>query len=239
MSETLKPYRCDPCGRLITHDSECCLEQGEAQPAAKGYTAGPWGVTPFGPHRVIYAGTDAEGGDVLADVLNNGQPERMKANAALIAAAPDLCVALAELADLTECYERDEGSGLLRAALDNARIALAKARGDETWEYKLRRREDTADVIPPDWQPIGTAPQDGSDILVCGGTYCSTDYNLLYDDTSDLGGVVVVRWCAYQEEWEGGYGWEQDVKLWYEPTWWMPLPEPRAKTPPSQPRADD
>ena len=59
-----------------------------------------------------------------------------------------------------------------------------------------------------DWQPIETAPKDGSDLLV-----------------NECGDVVIARWSQPFSVWAGPrdtYG-EREVMY---PTHWMPLPEP-------------
>ena len=57
------------------------------------------------------------------------------------------------------------------------------------------------------WQPIETAPKDGREVLVA-------------VDKSYTGGVLVALWCAHDEAWKD---WDLDT---WEPTHWMPLPEP-------------
>lgn len=57
-----------------------------------------------------------------------------------------------------------------------------------------------------EWQPIETAPKDGSEFI----GYVATSYQ---------GGAVVLHW--YKK-----YGWiDWDYDVW-EPTHWMPLPPP-------------
>jgi hypothetical protein len=81
------------------------------------------------------------------------------------------------------------------------------------------------------WQPIETAPKDGTKILVYGGGQSWP--SLINPDTKERGEAddwLVVFWdynmdsekawmfCNY----EGAYG------EWYKPTHWQPLPEPPA-----------
>jgi len=68
------------------------------------------------------------------------------------------------------------------------------------------------------WQPIETAPQDGSWVLLCGGRWaCDNDW---------LPPVAVAQWegqgfCAY---WSAAVP-DQDA-AYDSPTHWMPLPPP-------------
>ncbi len=81
-----------------------------------------------------------------------------------------------------------------------------------------------------DWQPIETAPTDGTPILVTGGyPDVASDYRIWSDDedeyVSSFPSPVIVVWRQH-EEWRycsydsGIYG------EWHEPTHWQPLPEP-------------
>lgn len=55
-----------------------------------------------------------------------------------------------------------------------------------------------------EWQPIETAPKDGTPILVCDkGPY-----------------AYVAEWFQHSRTWIGA------DKMYWEPTHWMPLPEP-------------
>jgi hypothetical protein len=75
----------------------------------------------------------------------------------------------------------------------------------------LRQLEEAGLVVVECWQPIETAPKDGTFILAC---WRSTDLN------GDLPHVV-----SYTEgEWRDDYGEE-----YMEPTHWMPLPDPPAR----------
>jgi len=64
-----------------------------------------------------------------------------------------------------------------------------------------------------DWQPIETAPRDGTLILIAGGTFF---------------GVDIAAWR--RDGWCGGYGAEYDGEYWHKPTHWMPLPPPPKDT---------
>lgn len=61
----------------------------------------------------------------------------------------------------------------------------------------------------PQWQPIETAPRDGTRILG-------------YDDSglSDAGGIAIIRWSV-----EGQLWWDETLDL-FTPTHWQPLPTP-------------
>ena len=57
---------------------------------------------------------------------------------------------------------------------------------------------------PTTWQPIDTAPQDGTLFLAYG-----------------LGGMYIAYWCDYFNKWK-----EAQECLTMDPDYWMPLPEP-------------
>ena len=59
-----------------------------------------------------------------------------------------------------------------------------------------------------EWQPIETAPNDGTEILTIDGKYCSVRYWGMGEDGDD----------AWQPRIRGSF-----------PTHWMPLPEPPAQ----------
>lgn len=75
------------------------------------------------------------------------------------------------------------------------------------------------------WQPIETAPKDGTQILVCGGTY-GCDY-VPYEFSGTFKGVACAVWDEddYESWSEAG-----ERPNWYRPTHWMPLPEPTNQT---------
>lgn len=60
-----------------------------------------------------------------------------------------------------------------------------------------------------EWQPIDTAPRDGTEILICDAVTTYTPYR------------------AYPALWEPEYGWrDPDWDGGYDPTHWMPMPPP-------------
>lgn len=78
------------------------------------------------------------------------------------------------------------------------------------------------------WHPIATAPRDGSEILVCGGTFT--------DDDDWTGGIYPFTGCAIVQ-WEGDYDsgahpWggaprhAHDAYRRHDPTHWTDLPPP-------------
>lgn len=74
-----------------------------------------------------------------------------------------------------------------------------------------------------EWQPIETAPQDGSDNpiqVLFSGTYVSTAY---YDAYYDVGGF---GYEAGEFPWIEPISAEQISKHYGAPTHWMPLPKP-------------
>jgi hypothetical protein len=71
------------------------------------------------------------------------------------------------------------------------------------------------------WQPIETAPKDGAEILLCKATDA---------DGKPMGkafGLFVQRaaWCG-DEGWVVYCSLPSEPHLFFEPTHWMPLPEP-------------
>ena len=72
------------------------------------------------------------------------------------------------------------------------------------------------------WQPISTAPRDGTTILIAGGTYY---YDAsMSSEPSKFTGVTEARWDG--DGWNGGYGSEYDGEYWHEPTVWLRKPTP-------------
>ena len=70
-----------------------------------------------------------------------------------------------------------------------------------------------------EWQPIETAPKDGTEILLW-GPYCERPSPAKWYDG---------KWCAYWDgfrviESEGDFG--TDYREFDVPTHWMPLPDP-------------
>lgn len=107
-------------------------------------------------------------------------------------------------------FECDDGN----PAVEYIRADLAAERIAEL-EAALKERG---------WQPIKTAPKDSTSILVMNN-----------DEPSSLGGLAETCWAgntAVAAWWGGEDGWVcfmdmvQDPMLHFEPTHWMPLPEP-------------
>lgn len=71
------------------------------------------------------------------------------------------------------------------------------------------------------WQPIETAPTDGTEILICGGTIKADSYE---GDGWPFRGVAIVT--RDDDSWRGEH--EETYDNWYrhEPTHWRPLPSP-------------
>jgi hypothetical protein len=73
------------------------------------------------------------------------------------------------------------------------------------------------------WQPIETAPKDGTEILVSGGTYSwDTDYGRESPHTW----VSMASWR--EQRWQGERSGGHDEYFFYKPTHWMHLPPPPA-----------
>lgn len=77
------------------------------------------------------------------------------------------------------------------------------------------------------WQPIKTAPKDGTSILVCGGTFCHDNDGSWTADEWPINTPTVAHWSkANGGAWWLGYGHSYNDEMWGKPTYWMPLPEP-------------
>jgi hypothetical protein len=96
------------------------------------HTPGPWTVLQGEPFQPILIGTD-EGGSFIevgpACGLTEGTGS-MEANAALIAAAPDLLEALHHILNIEgACFAADESEWNTKWHWDKVRAAIAKAEG--------------------------------------------------------------------------------------------------------------
>lgn len=93
------------------------------------HTPGPWDFHIADNARTVHAAIENADGDRVADVYERpkGTPQRMAANASLIAAAPDLLAALRPLVSVVNGARvhklKKEGY------LNDARAAIAKATG--------------------------------------------------------------------------------------------------------------
>ena len=79
-----------------------------------------------------------------------------------------------------------------------------------------------------DWQPIETAPKDGTAVLVMRNTWPGIRGGRAR--RCDGINTVVAEWWANESGGSGAWicymGLTQDPKCPFEPTHWMPLPEP-------------
>ncbi len=72
------------------------------------------------------------------------------------------------------------------------------------------------------WQPIDTAPKDGTWVLLCGGN--TNEYDFDDEMLPCHSRPVVAHWNG--SDWAYGY-WDGAWRSCYEkPTHWMPTPEP-------------
>ena len=134
---------CEDCGRkegekcLNYSDTDCGLwlvNHPKAAPAAK-HTPGPW-TDKNRAYDGMITGIDSEDDDdiVIAKCYddtegpNNISTAEMKANARLIAAAPEL---LAALERVLECHRLKISLDTNAGAVEQARAAIAKAKGDK------------------------------------------------------------------------------------------------------------
>jgi hypothetical protein len=85
-----------------------------------GHTSGPWRETDAGVEAQAFNGS----WKWLVERVRGGTPEERKANARLIAAAPELLHACKMIADLAVCWE-----ALTPGDIAEVRAAIAKAEG--------------------------------------------------------------------------------------------------------------
>ena len=75
-----------------------------------------------------------------------------------------------------------------------------------------------------EWKTIETAPKDGTEILICGGT-CIYDQET-YPTNTPFKRTTIASWNSGGEWERDGYGSEYDGRYFHKPTLWMPLPSP-------------
>lgn len=90
---------------------------------ADNFTPGPWKVDSDGAD--VWVMKDHSGGQGIAAIFDVNGIAEMTANAALIAAAPELLAALEFCAEALDT----EAGGLYKAHVEQARAAIAKAKG--------------------------------------------------------------------------------------------------------------
>ena len=83
-------------------------------------------------------------------------------------------------------------------------------------------REDFG-VTQAGWQPIETAPKDGTKVLVCQAT--DADGEPIRGESWGVF-VQVAAWWGGDDEWIVYCSLIKDPSVHVEPTHWMPLPEP-------------
>ena len=91
------------------------------------HTPGPWGYWPNCCRDGGMVTADKYGGHVAAPTVYPKHPEATKANAQLIAAAPDLLEALVDLVDAEWMVSNDWG-GDRDTVYEKAKAAIAKAK---------------------------------------------------------------------------------------------------------------
>ena len=72
-----------------------------------------------------------------------------------------------------------------------------------------------------DWKPIESAPKDGTQVLITGGTAEVCDYQATF-----VGAVGIAFWDVTRDHWHGNEANAHDEFYVHKPTHWMPLPEP-------------
>lgn len=101
------------------------------------HTPGPWRVAPFAPVNGVTLSIDDDfgldgGRDYSLAEVTHGDPDELRANAALVASAPDLLDALRAVSDdlvalLAQRMPREVAEQL--TSLEAARAAIARAEG--------------------------------------------------------------------------------------------------------------
>jgi len=126
------PQVCLDCAVPQTLGVSCAKESGPDCGLTKAkHTPGPWKVQAEYDGTLPIDGWSEEAEEsceicrVSLDMLDTGE---RAANAALIAACPDLLDAMETLINLKD-GEDDGGEGILESDWDKARAAIAKARG--------------------------------------------------------------------------------------------------------------
>lgn len=81
------------------------------------------------------------------------------------------------------------------------------------------------------WKPIESAPKDGREIEICGGTYVSD-----YDDYCILRPFKDVSYACYKNERDHGHSWRgeaehsHDYYIWHAPKFWKEKSKPPLPT---------
>jgi len=107
-------------------------------------------------------------------------------------------------------------------SLRRARAALASAPRNESEDLVQITPQDTGSVTaaPSEWQPIETAPKDGTFVLVClaGGPA----FDAYWEARGRVTATDEPGWCDGASSHTNGEDW----LLVYYPDFWMPLPSP-------------
>ena len=162
----------------------------------------PWVASEFGDRFIV---NDAEGYVVAYVGSELRTVEENAALAGMVAASPDMLKALEKAAEAIAGFcEQHPGSALAKS---RARIdaAIAKAKSGESEELE--------------WQPIETAPKDGSGILVAVPIVDGLPAQVGFGFFSTLQGDSEPRWHVHHGQTRMSYAEHR-------PTHWMPLPEP-------------
>lgn len=76
------------------------------------------------------------------------------------------------------------------------------------------------------WQPIDTAPKDGTQILLCGGVFDWDGSYCTPESRPKLEVVVLASWKSLRDAFTAPANTGHDDEWYYYPTHWLPLPEP-------------
>jgi hypothetical protein len=100
-------------------------------------------------------------------------------------------------------------------------LALLSSHADE--QVRLIAGEAARVIREREWRDIASAPKDGTEILVTGGTFTTTDGE---NPDWPLNFITKTHWHRTYGRWDGGMTSDGYTEFVYSPTHWQPLPAP-------------
>lgn len=203
-----------------------------------GHTPGPWQVEEG--TALVWGGGDADDqtsrgmGIPVAEAKGYEQRywgrqidwEERAANARLIALAPAMAEELVALRSQNDALMRERTS-MIATHRENRALA-EKRHAAELAALRARVAELEAGQ---DWQPIETAPKDGTEVIIFNPRWSyapKAKWDLIDGDEGCFG-----AWVLEDDFWSpgvdnGALGWAEDIEDGNMPTVWCPLPTPPA-----------